>query len=131
MTRTDVLLRYRWLTEEASAISRQADRLIRIGAPAGISNQAITGMPRGTNDPTAAGIQAFDGYVLTLRARVVEIAEICHEFESIITGIKDDRARTVCRLYYGNGLTDDQIARKYHLERSTVTKIRNDAIDSL
>lgn len=129
MTRKEILLRYRWLTEEASAMSKQADRLIRIGGPAGIANQALTGMPRGTNDPQAAGIQAFDGYIISLREKVAEIAEICNRFEDVLMDIRNDKARTFCRLYYGNGMTDEQIAHRFHMERSTVTKIRNDAIE--
>ena len=131
MTRREVLLRYRWLTEEASAMSRQTDRLIKIGAPAGIANQALTGMPRGTNDPQAAGIQAFDGYVNNLLSKISEIGNVCNEFEHTLEAIKDDRARTICRYYYATGMTDEQISHKVHLERSTVTDIRNDAVQSL
>lgn len=129
MERREILLRYRWLTEEAAAMSKQADRLIRIGGPAGVANQALTGMPRGTNDPQAAGIQAFDGYIISLREKIAEIAQICSRFEDVLMDIRNDKARTFCRMYYGNGMTDEQIAHRYHLERSTVTKIRNEAIE--
>lgn len=131
MTKREILLRYRWLTEEAAAMSKQANRLIKIGAPAGVANQALTGMPRGTNDPQAAGIQAYDGYILSLQTKMQEIMEICNRFEDILDLIRNDRARVICRYYYGVGMTDDQIAKKMHLERPTVTNVRNDAVLNL
>lgn len=133
VTRKELVLRFRWLAEEAIAIRRHMDRISKIGGPAGISNQAITGMPRGTNDPMAASIQAYDSYQKTLNDRLCDLASLFNEFNSIIESIEDDRARVICFNYYGNGMTDDQISNqmKPKLERSTVTKIRNDTIDAL
>ena len=131
MTRREILKRYKWLMQEAAAMSKHANRLIKIGAPAGIANQALTGMPRGTNDPQAAGIQAFDGYIIELREKVAEIAEIGRMFEDVLALIRNDQARVICRYYYGVGMTDEQIAKQLKMARQTVTTIRNDTMLSL
>lgn len=131
MTRQELVVRFRWLSEEAIAIRRHMDRISKIGGPAGIANQAITGMPRGTNDPVAASIQAFDGYMKAWADKQCEIAKICNEFKSIIDSIIDDRCRVIVFSYYANGMTDDQIAKQMKLERSTVTKMRNETLESL
>ena len=131
MNNREILVRYKWLMEEAWVLSQQAERVLRIGRPAGIAKQEITGMPRGTNDPTAAGIQAFDGYVKQLKIKADEIMKICGRFESVITMLKDDRDRTICRMYYGLGMTDEQISRRIHIARQVITDIRNKAIGKL
>ena len=131
MTKVEVLVRYRWLMQEAVTISKQADRLIKLGGPVGIGSHPITGMPRGTNDPVAAGIQAFDGYIRELRTKAAEIASIGHMFEETLSLIKDDRARDICRMYYALGMTDDQIGQKKHMDQATVNRIRNDILKKL
>lgn len=136
MERCEILTRYRWLMQEAETLNRQADRVMGIGLPAGIAStwpkpEALKGMPRGTNDPAAASAQAFDGYIQHLRSKAERIMEICSKFEETLELLTDDRDRVICRKYYALGLTDEQIAEESHLDRSTVTLIRNAALAKL
>ena len=131
MTYYEVIVRYKWLMEEAWTLNKQAERVLRIGTPAGISIYNLTGMPHGTNDKEAADIQAFDGYVQQLKKKVEEIMRICGKFEHALEMIIDDKQRDICRKYYALGMTDEQIGNRYHLERSGITQLRNNAIEKL
>lgn len=128
MDNYEILTRFRWLMEEAWTLSQQAEKVLKIGRPAGIAIQAITGMPHGTNDKDAAAIQLFDGYAAKLREKVAEIMSICDRFEKVMTMLENDRDRDICRKYYALGMTDDQIAKRVHMDQSTVCRIRNEAI---
>ena len=131
MDNVEVVIRFRWLMEEAWTMTRQAERMLRIGAPAGISIQAVTGMPHGTNDKDAAAIQLFDGYAAQLRKEAEQILELRDRFEKIIRMLEDDRQRDICRKYYALGMTDEQIGKRVHMDQSYVNKLRNDAIEKL
>ncbi len=130
MQSVEVLTRYKWLMAEAEAIMSQADKLIRIG-PAGVAGQAISGMPRGTNDADSAGVQAYDGYIQQLRERAEEIGGISRLFENVMAQFKNDRDRVICRLYYGVDMTDEQIGIKLNMDTSTVNRVRNDALSKI
>lgn len=131
MDNYEIITRYRWLMEEAWALKKQADRVLKIGTPAGIASQAITGMPRGTNDPEAAAIQAYDGYAKQLREKAEELLQICGRFEQVLNLLKDDRQRTICRMYYALCMTEEKIAEKTGVDQSTVNRDRTAAINFL
>lgn len=124
----EILTRFRWLMEEAWTLSQQAEKVLKIGRPAGIGIQAITGMPHGTNDKDAAAIQMFDGYAAKLREKVTEIMGISDRFEKVLAMLENDRDRDFCRKYYALGMTDEQIANRVHMDQSTVCRIRNEAV---
>ncbi len=131
LSNIEVLQRYRWLMEEAWTIMRQAERLLSIGAPLGVANQALTGMPRGTNDPTASAVQRYDKYIEQLHDKADELVVLCNRFEEVLSLLDDDRQRDICRKYYAVGMTEEQIAEKLHMDQSTVNRARNEALAKL
>ena len=136
MNRCDILTRYRWLVLEADTLMKQADKVMGIGVQADVrstwpTKQALEGMPRGTNDPEAAGAQRFDGYIQRLRDRAEELMDICGLFESTLDLLEDDRERVICRKYYALGLTEEAIAEQVNMDQSTVNRYRNSALAKL
>lgn len=136
MERYEILTRYRWLMMEAETLIRQADKVMKIGAPADMRStwptmDKLLGLPRGTNDPESASAQSFDGYISRLREKADELISICDQFETVITLLTDDQERVICRKYYALGLTDETIAVQVHMDQSTVNRIRNRAIENL
>lgn len=127
MTDVEVLKRYRGLMTEAMALQAHADAVTMIGTPGGSAGQALTGMPRGTNDPLAASLQKAQSYLDRLEITKRKLLDICGRFEQVIARILDDDDRAICRMYYGAGMTDEEIGEKISKERSTVTK-RRDAV---
>ncbi len=119
-----ILEEYRYTLMEIEAISKQIDRL-RIPMEPGSIGAAPMGekMPS-TNDKIHASIQQLDGLdtVLKKRKRVLERQTLA--FESVLAGVKDSRTRTVLRLYYGLGYSDEMIARNMGVSRTTVWSVR-------
>lgn len=131
MSAVEILMEYRWILMEAVALKEQADRVVMIGTPRGVVGQALTGMPGGTNDAIAASIQKSDAYVEQLMFKRTRLLEICDQFEETLDKLPENRDRVICRMYYANGKTDEQIAEEIHMETSSVNKIRNAAIKAL
>lgn len=127
----EIIERYKWLMHEAWALEKQAEMVIRIGTPSGVAGQALSGMPHGTNDPVAASIQHADRYAEKLREKARELLNICGRFEGILSRIKDDRQRVICRMYYGLDMTDEKIAEKLNIDQSTVNRDRNAVLSAL
>lgn len=96
-----------------------------------MAGQALTGMPRGTNDPEASRRQQYDGLIeklLKLRAKNVEIVVRC---ETVLEKIKDQKSRTICRYYYVEGESDYTISQIMEIDRTTVWEKRNAALNYL
>lgn len=127
----DVLRRYHWLMEESWTLLKHAERVIQIGAPMGIGDQSISGMPRGTNDPTAASVQHYDKYVQQLRDKAAELLGLGKRFEEALAKLDDDRQRDICRKYYALDMTDEEIGERVHMDQATVNRIRNEALAKL
>lgn len=128
MTDVEVLQRFRMLMIEVVAIRKQVETVMMIGGPQGVRGQAMTGMPRGTNDPVAASMQLYEGYAKRLEESAGKLEDLTGRFERIIARIRDDRERVICRYYYGVGMTDAEIGEKISMEGSGVCKIRNEAL---
>ena len=131
MTDVEVLQRYRMLMIEVEAVRKQAEQVMMIGGPQGVRGQAMTGMPRGTNDPVAASLQLYEGYAKRLEESAGKLEDLTGRFERIIARIRDDRERVICRYYYGVGLTDEKIGEVISLEGTTVCRIRNEVLKKI
>ncbi len=130
MTDREVVTRFLMLTAEAKAMAAQAELIGRI-LPAGVAGQAISGMPHGTNDADAANVQQYEGYMQKLYRQASELGKICVRFEEIISSIKDDRQRVICRYYYGANKTDEWIGKQLSYDTSSVNILRNKALMQL
>lgn len=57
-----------------------------------------------------------------LRRKIEKLSSLMVQAELFITSIEDSEIRTILRMYYINGQTQDQIALQLNCERSTVSK---------
>ena len=80
MTDVEILKAARDAALEEEAVSRQLERLANIGAPKGVAGQALTGMPRGTNDPEASRRQQYDGLMEKLLKLQVSLLHRLYRF---------------------------------------------------
>lgn len=57
-----------------------------------------------------------------LRQKIEKLRRLVIEAEFFLTSIEDSEIRTILRMYYINGQTQDQIAAQLNCERSTISK---------
>lgn len=140
ITGRELLEEYRQMVLEVDTLERQCAYINRIvGGPSPLTGIQITGMPRGTNDPEAARVQRDDyatdekdmAVLRKLEERVAELTGMMDMCETVLDSVEDQRARTILRNYYALGWTDKRIARLMNYERSSVTKIRVQAMEAL
>lgn len=140
MTARELLNQCRTALAEITAIERQIDRLMTIGGPSGtkgggIRREKIKGkadeyaIVRGSNNPQAAREQAIDGWEEALERKKSRLAEMLAEMEEMLETLRDGRARTIIRYYYGVGWTDEKIAEELETSREVITRQRNAAVD--
>ena len=55
-------------------------------------------------------------------ARIRKLEEECHEVEEFIESIPDSLMRRIMRMRYIEGMTQEKIGEKIHMERSSVSK---------
>lgn len=134
MTKRELLENYRDIVIEIETLERQSKFLNQfIGGPRPVHGIALTGMPRGTNDPEAAILQREDDMdVLNkIESKCAELREMVDEFEKIMDEIEDRRLRIIVRNYYALGWTDDRIGRQLELTQQHVNRLRTAYIDTL
>jgi len=140
MTGRELLEDYRQMVLEVDTLERQCAYINRIvGGPTQITGIQITGMPRGTNEPEAARLQRADyvtdetdmAILRKLEQRVSDLTGMMDMCEMVLDSVTDQKARTILRNYYALGWTDKRIARLMNYERSSITKIRMQAMDAL
>jgi RNA polymerase sigma factor (sigma-70 family) len=69
-----------------------------------------------------------------LRQREVQRDELLKkqiEIEQYVSGIKDSTTRIIFRMYYLDGMTQEQISRKINLDRSVISRRINKTIKRL
>jgi len=134
MTKRELLENYRDIVIEIETLERQSKFLNQfIGGPRPVHGIALTGMPRGTNDPEAAILQREDDMdVLNkIESKCAELREMVEEFEKIMDEIEDRRLRIIVRNYYALGWTDERIGEQLELSRQHVNKLRTAYLDNL
>lgn len=142
MTARELLNQCRIALAETTAIERQIDKMMTIGGPSGskgsgIRREKIKGKAdeyvtvRGTNNPQAAKEQAVDGWEEALEERKRQLSEMLLRMEELLLGLRDGRARTIIRYYYGVGWTDEKIADELETSREVITRQRNAAVNYL
>lgn len=125
MTVKELLEGWGSAVQEIAAIQRQINK-ISFG-PQGCKGVILTDMPRGTNDPTSAGVQALDHYEDMLNQAKQRNAAVLEETERMLSTVGDGIARGILRNYYGAAMTDERIAQILRKSRATVVRKRTSA----
>ena len=130
----EILTDYRMIVIEIETLERQSKFLNQyIGGPQPVRSPQLTGMPRGTNDPTAAMMQTVEEDDPTFRIEQLsrDLREKAIEFEVILDKVKDRRLQIIVRNYYALGWTDERIAEQIGMSRQTVQNDRSNFFNSL
>lgn len=130
----EILTDYRMIVIEIETLERQSKFLNQyIGGPQPVRSPQLTGMPRGTNDPTAAMMQTVEEDDPTFRIEQLskDLREKAIEFEVILDRVKDRRLQIIVRNYYALGWTDERIAEQIGMSRQTVQNDRSNFFNSL
>lgn len=109
----------------------QLEHCLSAGAPAGVKVQRYDADPRGTNDPTAAAIQLYDGLMEHRETMQQHLAQISGRAWTTISTVKDVRTLAILNGYYLQGQTDQEIAQVQGLSREHVNRLRHEALKSL
>lgn len=134
MTKKEILENYRLIVIEIETLEKQSDFLNQfIGGPRPLRSVQLTGMPRGTNDPTAAMIQRadYDDALLSIENKTKELQNLLAEFEQIMDCIPDKEDSIIVRNYYALGWTDKEIGDRLGYDKSTIWKRRTKAVNAL
>ena len=134
MTKRELLENYRDIVIEIETLERQSKFLNQfIGGPRPMHGVALTGMPRGTNDPEAAILQRADtdDVLKKIDAKCAELRDMVDSFEHIMDMIDDRRLRIIVRNYYALGWTDEKIAEQLELSRQHVNRLRTAYLEGL
>lgn len=130
----EILTDYRMIVIEIETLERQSKFLNQyIGGPQPVRSPQLTGMPRGTNDPTAAMMQTVEEDDPTFRIEQLskDLREKAIEFEVVLDRVKDRRLQIIVRNYYALGWTDDRIAEQIGLSQTHVNRLRTEYFNSL
>ena len=133
MTPRETLDLCRSLAIETAAIARlveMAEQRIPL-MPSGCKGIAITDMPRGGNDATAAAIARVDGLEQWYLRDHAELVMLVGQVEKLIGGL-ETWERVLIRMYYIDGKTDTEVATvmQYNF-RQTAQNKRAEIVDRL
>lgn len=123
-----VLESYAQVIAEKEAVVHQWQKLRLPGQPSSLHGMNMDGMPRGTNDPDSAAMQAIDGMAKVLCSKWANLEKATRAFEKIIESVPDGFSRSILRMYYGAGVDEKTIAETIGWSRQTVNRVRNDLI---
>lgn len=90
-----------------------------------IGNSTIMDYRTGYPMPqTVIGVdwERYDNSKARYRHRLQKLQEECEEVEKYVEAIEDSLTRRIFRMYYMDGLTQEQVAKAVHMHRSGVSK---------
>lgn len=122
------LQRYRFVFDEAWALREQADRILKVGTPKGMSSREFKEIYIRTNDAAGASLQNYEWFETEITRKLYEIFSMIREFEHVLDLIEDDQKRVICRMYYALLMTDEEIAEQINVDQSTVNRKRKQAL---
>lgn len=126
-----ILEDYRYTLMEINAISKQIEQLRIPMEPSAIKAAPVGEKKTGTNDQLHAALQAADGLDAVLQAQMKVLKRRAAAFENVLAGIDDPRTRTVVRLYYGLGYSDEMVSRNMGISRMTAWNVRSAMIKKI
>lgn len=131
MSAREILENCRATALELEKLDDQLGHVLPTGKPPGVKVQQYDATPHGTNDPTTAAIQLYDG-LIEQRAKLYD--QYCRQVKSakqIILSVQRSRLSIILLRYYIEGQTDQEIADDLELSREYVNKLRNGALNDL
>lgn len=131
MTSRELLDWYRNHLMLLMALEQDLARIGCIGGPNGVRAQQYNSEPVGTNNASAASIQAWEGLNERHQSYSRELDACRDEVLHIINALQDCRMVMILTLYYLQALTDQQIASKLLISREHVNRLRRDALKAL
>ncbi len=131
MTAKEILTSCRAAVLNLRKLDDQLARCLPTGRPSGVKAQQYNADPPGTNDPTAAAIQLYEGLMAQREALAQDVARISKTAWRIISTQKDVRTLAIMSSYYMLGQTDQEIAQVQGLSREHVNRLRHDTVDAL
>lgn len=131
MTAKEILTSCRDAVLELRKLDAQLARCLPTGQPPGVKAQQYNTDPPGTNDPTAAAIQLYEGLMAQRDELALQVSRISKTAWNILRTIKEPRSLVILNNYYLLGMTDHDIALAQELARETVCRLRHEALAAL
>ena len=131
MTAKEILISCRDAVLELRKLDAQLARCLPTGQPPGVKAQQYDAAPPGTNDPTSAAIQLYEGLMAQRDELALQVSRISKTAWNILRSVKDVRSLVILNNYYLLGMTDQEIAQAQELTRVYITQLRHAALESL
>ncbi len=131
MTSKEILTSCREAVLELRKLDAQLARCLPTGQPPGVKAQQYNADPPGTNDPTAAAIQLYEGLMAQRDELALQVSRISKTAWNILRDVKNVRSLVILNNYYLLGMTDHDIALAQELARETVCRLRHEALAAL
>ena len=131
MTHKDILDRCRASVLELRVLEEHLARCLPTGTPSGVKAQQYDAHPRGTNDPTAAALQLYDGLMAQRDALALQVSRHSKDAWNCIKAARQSRDMIILSNYYLLGMTDAEIGHAQNLARETICRLRRSALAAL
>lgn len=131
VTAKDLLQSCREAVLELRKLDDQLARALPTGQPSTVKAQQYDAHPPGTNDPTAAAIQLYEGLMAQRDDLALQVSLISKTAWRIINTQKDVRTLAILNGYYLLGQTDQEIALIQGLSRERINQLRHAACESM
>ena len=131
MTHKDILESCRAAVLELRDLEEQLTRCLPTGAPSSVKAQQYDAPPPGTNDPTAAALQLYEGLMAQRDALALQVSRHSKAAWNCIKAARQPRDMVILSNYYLLGMTDAEIAHAQDLARETICRLRRSALAAL
>lgn len=131
LTAKEILTSCRAAVLELHKLDDQLARCLPTGRPSGVKAQQYDALPPGTNEPTAAAIQLYEGLKAQEQEKAAEVARLTKKVWPIIMAAHTPRAMVILNNYYILGMSDQEIARQQRLSREHICRERHEALKNL
>lgn len=131
MTHKDILYSCRAAVLELRVLEEQLALCLPTGTPSGVKAQQYDEPLPGTNDPTAAALQLYDGLMAKRDALALQVSRHSKAAWNCIKTARQSRDMVILSNYYLLGMTDAEIAHTQFLTRETVCRLRRSALAAL
>lgn len=128
MTAKEILTSCRDAVLELRKLDDQLARCLPTGQPSGVKAQQYDADPPGTNDPTSAAIQLYEGLMAKRDELALQVSRISKTAWNILRTVRDARLLAILSSYYLLGMTDHDIALVQEMSRERICRLRHEAL---